>query len=104
MAIAKKGLRKIVVKNETFYWKIRKKISHNEQHNSDYRIPILHESEGQILFIIVNFCRSEYYGREAMAITPALIQSKIIEAINLGWAYSHPGIPISLINGELAYL
>lgn len=103
MAIAKKGLRKIVVNNEIFHWKVRRKISHNEQHNSDYSIPIQHESEGQIILISIGFCRSEGYGRKPMKITPGLIQSHILDAIDLGWAYDQPGAAVELINGKLFY-
>lgn len=101
MAIAKKGLRKIVVAHEIFYWKIRKKISHNEKHNIEYEIPVQHENEGQILLINVGFYRSVPYGRESMEITPNLIESKILEAIEAGWEYHKPGKPVKLINKEL---
>lgn len=103
MAIAKKGLRKIIVDDEIFYWKIRKKASHNERHDVEYEIPVQHENEGQILLINAGFCRSESYGREPMEITPGLIQSKIIEAMELGWEYHQSGKPLRLINGELFF-
>ena len=103
MAIAKKGLRKIIVINEVFYWKIRKKVSHNEEHDATYEIPVQHESEGQILLINVGFCRSEYYGREPMNITPSLIQSNITEAIELGWEYNKQGKAITLMHGALFF-
>ncbi|REC63380.1 hypothetical protein DRF65_04590 [Chryseobacterium pennae] len=97
MAIAKKGLRKIIVIDEVFYWKIRKKISHNERHDVEYEISVQHESEGQILLINVGFCRSEPYGRESMEITPSLIESNITEAIELGWEYNKQGKAITLM-------
>ncbi|WP_336960776.1 hypothetical protein [Chryseobacterium contaminans] len=103
MAIAKKGLRQIIVDDKIFYWKIRKKISHNEKHDVEYEIPVQHESEGQILLINVGFCRSESYERESMEITPSLIQSKVIEAIELGWKYHQPGKSVKLMNGELFF-
>lgn len=103
MAVAKKGLRKIITGDEIFYWKIRKKISHNERHDIEYEIPVQHESEGQILLINVGFCRSESYGREPIEIVPSLIQSKITEAIELGWEYHQHGKPVKLINGELFF-
>ncbi|GEM_PF-3894065 len=40
MAISKKGLRKIQVLNKDFYWRVRKKISHDESHNEQLGIPI----------------------------------------------------------------
>ncbi|KFF18892.1 hypothetical protein [Chryseobacterium sp. JM1] len=101
MALAKKGLRKIVVDDQIFYWKIRKIVSHNEKHDNEYGIPVQHESEGQLLLIYTGFCKSIDYGRELMNITPKLIQSKITEAIELGWNYSQPGKTVDLVNGEL---
>lgn len=103
MTIAKKGLRKIIVAREIFYWKIKKKILHNEKHNSEYEIPVQHENEGQILLINVGFGRSVSYGRESMEITPNLIESKIMEAIALGWEYHKPGKPVKRMNGELFF-
>ncbi|SDJ91575.1 hypothetical protein [Chryseobacterium jejuense] len=103
MSIAKKGLRKIIVTDEVFYWKIRKKISHIERHNVEYDIPVQHESEGQILLINIGFCRSEYYGRKPMQVTPSDIESSITEAIELGWEYRKPGKAIKLMDGELFY-
>ncbi|NML69745.1 hypothetical protein HHL23_08045 [Chryseobacterium sp. RP-3-3] len=101
MALAKKGLRKIVIDDQVFYWKIRKIVSHNEKHNEDYGIPVQHGSEGQLLLIYTGFCRSIDYGRESMTITPKLIKSKIMEAIDLGWKFEQPGKTIKLVNGEL---
>ena len=102
MAISKKGLRKINVNDEVFYWKIRRKISHNEAHNEEYSIPVQHESEGQLLFINVNFGRSYGYGDEYIkSVTPVMIKEKIIEAINLGWKYNMNVNPISLSNSKL---
>ncbi|WP_223607080.1 hypothetical protein [Chryseobacterium sp. OSA05B] len=51
--------------------------------------------------IYTGFFRSIDYGREPMDITPHLIQSKITEAIELGWNYSQPGKAVELVNGEL---
>ena len=102
MAILKKGLRKIVVNGETFYWRIRKKVSHNERCDTEYSVPILHESEGQLLFVYVGFCRSEGYWTEYItSVTPKLIREKIIEAINLGWKYAEKGSAIRLVGQRL---
>lgn len=101
MAIAKKGLRKIVVDDKIFYWKIRKAVSHREGHDSDYGIPVQHESEGHLLLIYTGFCRSGYYGRIPMKITPHLIRSKIKEAIKQGWKYDQPGKAVELVDGKL---
>ncbi|BDD03893.1 hypothetical protein [Aureibacter tunicatorum] len=102
MAISKKGFRKINVEGDNFYWKVRKKVSHEEAHDDQYGIPIQHESEGQLLFVFVGFCRSKGYGRESINnITPNLIRLKILEAIELGWKYKKPGNLISFVNREL---
>lgn len=102
MAISKKGFRKIDVDGETFYWKIRKKISHEEAHNDQYGVPIQHQSEGQLLIAYVGFCRSEGYGRQSVnSVTPSVIKRSILEAIGLGWKFDIPGKPISLVNGTL---
>jgi len=102
MSIAKKGLRKININGENFYWKIRKKISHNESHNIEYAIPIQHEDEGQLLFIYVGFCRSYGYQEKTVEnITPLIVKEKIIEAIELGWNYLEKGDPISVVSGKL---
>lgn len=103
MAIAKKGLRKIIIADEIFFWKIRKKISHNERHDVEYEIPVQHSSEGQILLINIGFCRSESYGRAPMEVTPGLIQSKINEAIEIGWEYYKQGKPVKLVDGKLSF-
>ncbi len=102
MAISKKGLRAIVVEDETFYWKVRRKVSHNEGHNVEYAIPIQHESEGRLLFVYVGFCRSEDYGRESIAsISPKLIRRKILEGIALGWDFRANGAAVYLIGDVL---
>ncbi len=102
MAISKKGLRKIQVSGEEFYWKVRKKISHDEAHNDQLGIPIQHKSEGQLLMVYVGYCRSEDYGREPLkSITPSIIKECIMTAIELGWKYDEKGKPVSLVNGKL---
>lgn len=101
MALAKKGLRRMVVGDQIFYWKIRKIVSHNEKHNEEYGIPVQHESKGQLLLIYTGLCRSIDYGREPMNITPQIIKSKIIEAIDLGWKFDQPGTAVKLVNGVL---
>jgi len=102
LAIAKKGSRKITVQGETFLWRVRKKTSHEEWHDDQYGIPIQHESNGQLLIAYVGYCRSDYPNRESVqSITPAMIENCITEAINLGWKYSFPGKPISLLEGKL---
>lgn len=102
MAISKKGFRKIDVDGEIFYWKIRKKISHEEAHNTQYGVPIQHQSDGQLLIAYVGFCRSRDYGRESVnSVTPSIIKRCIPEAIDLGWKFDIPGKPISLVNATL---
>ena len=102
MAISKKGLRKIQVAEETFYWKVRKKISHDESHNEQLGIPIQHESGGQLLIAYIGYGRSIDYGRESLeSITPCMIKNCILEAIELGWHFDKKEKPISLVNGTL---
>lgn len=102
MAISKKGLRKIRVSNENFYWRVRKKISHDEAHNEQLGIPIQHENAGQLLIAYIGFGRSEDYGREALkSITPSIIRKCILEAIQLGWNYDKKAKPVSLVDGKL---
>jgi len=102
MAISKKGLRKIRVAEETFYWKVRKKISHDEAHNEQLGIPIQHESGRQLLIAYIGYGRSIGYGRESLqSITPSIIKDCILEAIQLGWNFDKKEKPISLVNGQL---
>jgi len=102
MAISKKGLRKIQVSNENFYWRVRKKISHDEAYNEQLGIPIQHESGGQLLIVYIGYGRSEDYGRESLkSITPSKIKNCILKAIELGWNFSKKEKPISMVNGKL---
>jgi hypothetical protein len=97
-----KGFRKINVAGENFYWKVRKRISHEEAHNGQLGIPIQHESKGQLLFVYIGFRRSKDYGMESIqSVTPSIIKNCITEAIKLGWQFKTPGRPISLVNGKL---
>ena len=101
MAISKKGLRKIEVDGEEFYWKVRKKISHNEAHDEELGIPIQHKSDGQLLIACIGFCRSDYPWTEHLtSIKPSLIRTCILKAIELGWKYDQKGKPIKLILEE----
>ncbi len=102
MAISKKGLRKIQVADETFLWKVRKKVSHEEAHDDQLGIPIYYEKSERLLIVFVGYCRSEYPNRVSIqSITPSIIKSKILEAIELGWDYKAKGKIMSLVNGEL---
>lgn len=102
MAISKKGLRKIQVSGEDFYWRVRKKISHDEAYNEQLGIPIQHESGGQLLIAYVGYGRSKDYGRESLkSITPSIIKECILTAIDLGWQFDKKEKPISLVNGKL---
>jgi len=103
MAISKKGFRKIEIDGQKFFWKVRKKISHEEWHDDQYAIPIQHESEGQLLLAYVGYCRSGYPERDSFeSITPKIIRECIIDAVKLGWQYNYPGKPISLLDGKLS--
>ena len=91
MAIPKKGFRKITVDGNQFLWKVRKKISWNERHNSPLGIPIQHISGGSILIVYLNFTRSGYEENNEFPITPSLIEKCIRKAIKAGWEYNEKG-------------
>jgi hypothetical protein len=81
MAISKKGLRKIQVEGENFYWRVRKKISHDEYHNDQLGIPIQHESEGQLLIAYIGYCRSKDYGKESIESIPVVARLRLVLGI-----------------------
>ncbi len=105
MALARKGLRTIQVDGESFVWRVRKKTSHEERHDSQLGIPIQHVSGGRLLVAYVGYSRSRshgYYGTYSIKhITPLIIESAILNAIKLGWCYTDPGKPVSVFGGEL---
>ena len=103
MAISLKGMRKITVNGEVFLWKIRKKVSHEEDHNTQIPIPVQHISGGQVLFVFVGFTRAYggYINNSPKSVTPKMIEPLIREGIQLGWKYNEPGNPIALVNGVL---
>ena len=102
MAIAKKGVRRIEVAGESFYWRVRKKISHDEAHDDQLGIPIQHDTGGQLLIAYIGYGRSEDYGRNSLkSVTPAIIKDCILKAIDLGWQFDQLGKPVSLIDGKL---
>jgi hypothetical protein len=105
MALARKGLRTIQVDGESFVWRVRKKTSHEERHDSQLGIPIQHVNGGQLLVAYVGYSRSRshgYYGTYSIKnITPLLIENAIINAIKLGWRYKNPGKPVSVFGREL---
>lgn len=103
MAISSKGMRKITVNGEVFLWKIRHKMSHEEDHNDQYAIPVQHPSGGQLLFVFVGFSRAwgGYINNSPESVTPKMIQPLIEEAMKLGWKFNEPGKPIALVNGVL---
>ena len=91
MAIPKKGFRKITVDENQFFWKVRKKISWNELHNSPLGIPIQHIDGGQLLIIYIGFSRSYFTENNEFPITPSLIKKCIRKAIESGWKYNEKG-------------
>ena len=102
MALSKKGTRKIEVKGETFLWRVRRKISHSEQHNDQVGIPVQHDSGGQLLIIFAGYSRSVGYGRDSLEkVTPSMIRDFILEAIDLGWKFHEENSPIALVEGKL---
>ncbi len=91
MAFPKKGTRKISVSGENFFWRIRKKVSHNERHDDEIGIPIQHESEGTILIANVGYCRSGYTKEPISRITPSIIEGCIKLAMEKGWNFKEKG-------------
>lgn len=95
MAISKKGLRKIEVNGEIFFWKIKKKVSWDEKHCALISIPIFHESEGQLLSITLGFTRG-YFKPNEFLITPKMISNSIVKALDVGWKFKEQGKPFEL--------
>lgn len=91
MAIPKNGFRKITIDENQFLWKVRKKISWNEIHNSPLGIPIQHIDGGQLLIIYVGFSRSYFEKNNEFPITPSLIEKCIRKGIESGWEYNEKG-------------
>lgn len=91
MSFPKKGTRKIVVYNECYYWRIRKKMTHNEKHGDALGIPIQHESGGTILIANLGYCRAGALGgyppNSIPNIKPSTIKCCIAFAIKNGWNY-----------------
>ncbi len=101
MSISLKGFRKINVLGEDFLWKVRKKISHEEWHNDQLAIPVMHVSGGQIFLAYVGYSRSGYGEYTLEAITPAMIRKCILEAIAGGWQYKVVGPAVTFAGGVL---
>jgi hypothetical protein len=96
MAILKKGFRKITVDENQFLWKVRKKISWNEIHNTPLGIPIQHANGGQLLIITIGFSRSYFEENNEFPITPSLIEKCIRKGIDSGWKYNEIGKQFNL--------
>lgn len=109
MAINKKGYRKIEVRGETFLWRVRKKVSHEEGHADQLPIPVQHDNGGQLLFVFVDYSRAGYKHDEkglvvldrTFPITPSMIRAQIELAIESGWEFDKPGQAIALVDGKL---
>ena len=91
MALPKKGSRKIIVDGDQFVWKVRKKATHSEEHDTPLSIPIQYIDEdgngGQLLLATLPYARSGYGTYRLREITPALIEKCIKKAIQSGWLY-----------------
>jgi hypothetical protein len=88
MALPKKGFRTIVVDGNQFLWKIRKKVSWNEIHNSPLSIPIQHVNGGQLLMVFIGYSRSYFESNNEFPITPSIIEKCIKKGIESGWSYN----------------
>ena len=91
MALPKKGFRKITVDNNQFLWRVRKKVTWNEKHNTPLGIPIQHIDGGQLLIAIIGYARSGYGEYLMQEITPSLIEKCIRKAIEKGWNFKEEG-------------
>lgn len=101
MSVSLKGFRKIHVEGENFLWKVRRKISPGERHNSLLPIPIMHADGGPIFFAYLPYSRSGYGEYSLQAITPAMIKKCILNAIDNGWQFKVPGPAVTLRRGVL---
>jgi len=102
MALPKKGFRKIIVDENQFLWKVRKKISWNEIHNEPLGIPIQHIDGGQLLTVYIGYSRSYFDKNNEFPITPALIEKCIRQAINEGWKFKEKGKHLKLDYSDIA--
>lgn len=91
MAISKKGFRRINVKGHYFLWRVRKKISWEEEHDGPLGIPIQHVNGGQLLIARIAFSRSGYGNFTLENITPALIKKCVLKAMDSGWDFEKEG-------------
>ena len=87
MAIPKKGFRKITIDENQFLWKVRKKISWNEIHNTPLGIPVQHINGGQLLIINLGYSRSYFDKNNEFSMTPSIIEKCIRRGIARGWNY-----------------
>lgn len=101
MALPKKGFRKISVNGEQFLWKIRKKISWEEIHDGQLKIPIQHVSGGQLLYLTIGYSRSYFAEINEFNITPSMIELCIKKAILDGWNFNSKGKVFELNCTEL---
>lgn len=102
MSFPKKGSRKITIDGEVFYWRVRKKMTHNEKHNDSISIPIQHKSCASILLANLGYCRAGelggYPSNPIPNITPALIELCIRFGISNGWNHLEKGKPFHIYN------
>ena len=101
MAISKKGFRKITVDENQYLWRVRKKISWNEIHNTPLGIPIQYINGGQLLIITIGFSRSYFEENNEFPITPSLIEKCIRKGIASGWKYNEKGKQLELDCSEI---
>lgn len=91
MVLPKKGFRKIVIDENQFVWKVRKKISWNEIHDVPLGIPIQNINGGQLLIITIGYSRSYFAENNEFQITPSIIKICIKKAIESGWNHNVNG-------------
>ena len=91
MAIPKKGFRKVIVDDNEFLWKVRKKVSWNEIHDGQLGVPIQNVKGGQLLILTIGYSRSYFIENNEFEITPSIIEICIREAIIDGWSHKTKG-------------
>ena len=85
------------MRDQMFYWLIRRKISWNEKHDDRHSIPVQHSSGGSTLLVDIGFCRSRGCSDDPiLVVTPALISRCIERAIDAGWVYAESGPALKL--------
>jgi hypothetical protein len=89
MATARKGLRRIVVDDGVYVWRVRRKATDFQAIYGDGRLHVavqLARAPGSVLVIYTDRPHPADWGtREVRAVTPADIAAWVRQALRLGW-------------------